>query len=83
MCKENKNKIVISDLKFSAKAITLKNSQNQIKYEQSRMSDNVIVVHILNILEMTAKCNIRNIMMSLMNSVEVTNGFRVGKLLSW
>ncbi len=36
MCKENKNKIVISDLKFSAKAITLKNSQNQIKYEQSK-----------------------------------------------
>ncbi len=27
MCKENKNTIVISDIKFSAKAITLKNSQ--------------------------------------------------------
>ncbi len=35
MCKENKNKIVMSDIKFNAKAITLKNSQNQIKYELS------------------------------------------------
>lgn len=47
------------------------------------MSDNVIVAHILNVLEMTVKCNIGNIMMSLMNFVEVKNGFRVGKLLSW
>lgn len=49
------------------------------------MSDNeqVIVVRILNVLAITAKCNIWNIMMSLMNFVEVKNGFRVGKLLSW
>lgn len=44
--------------------------------------EQVIFVRILNVLGMTAKCNIGNIMMSLMNSVEVKNGFRVGKLLS-